>query len=131
MRGNPSKIIGKGFDKRPENINRTGANRKTISSVNLELEKIGATEATKQDITGCYLRLIQLTITELEEIVKDMKQPAMIRIVGKAILSGKGFEIIEKMMDRSIGKAEQSVISTIDLRQQTLEALERFDESIK
>lgn len=104
MRGNPDKIKGKGFDKRPQNINKTGANRKTISSVNSELEKIGATEASKKDITSCYLRLVQLTIPELETIVKDAKQPALIRIVGKAILSGKGFDIIERMMDRSIGR---------------------------
>lgn len=106
MRGNPDKIKGKGFDKRPQNINKTGANRKTISAVNLELEKIGAIEASKKDITSCYLRLIQLTIPELEAIVKDVKQPALIRIVGKAILGGKGFEIIERMMDRSIGKPD-------------------------
>lgn len=106
MRGNPDKIKGKGFDKRPQNINKTGANRKTISAVNLELEKSGAIEASKKDITSCYLRLIQLTIPELEAIVKDVKQPALIRIVGKAILGGKGFDIIERMMDRSIGKPD-------------------------
>ena len=105
MKGHEN-IKGKGFDKRPQNINKTGANRKTISSVNLELEKVGAIEASKRDITSCYLRLIQLTIPELETIVKDVKQPALIRIVGKAILGGKGFEIIERMMDRSIGKPD-------------------------
>jgi len=104
----PENIIGKGFDKRPQNINRTGKNRKTISTVNVELEKIGATEASKKDITSCYLRLIQLTIPELETIVKDANQPALIRIVGKAILSGKGFEIIEKMLDRTMGRPDVS-----------------------
>ena len=114
MRGNPDKIKGKGFDKRPQNINRSGANRKTISSVNLELEKIGATEANKKDITSCYLRLIQLTIPELENKVKDGTQPALIRIVGKAILSGKGFDIIEKMLDRSVGKTTGNELDTGD-----------------
>jgi len=102
-------IKGKGFDKRPQNINKTGANRKTISAVNVELEASGATEATKQDITSCYLRLIQLSIPELEAKVKDSQQPALIRIVGKAIISGKGFDVIEKVLDRGIGKPDQSV----------------------
>jgi len=97
-------IKGKGFDKRPQNINKTGANRKTISAVNVELEASGATEATKQDITSCYLRLIQLSIPELEAKVKDSQQPALVRIVGKAIISGKGFDVIEKVLDRGIGK---------------------------
>jgi hypothetical protein len=109
MRGNPDKIKGKGFDKRPQNINKTGANRKTISAVNLELEKMGAIEASKKDITSCYLRLIQLTIPELEAKVKDSQQPALVRIVGKAIISGKGFDVIEKVLDRGIGKADQKI----------------------
>lgn len=104
MKGHEN-IKGKGFDKRPQNINRTGANRKTISKVNIDLEEAGATEASKKDITSCYLRLIQLTIPELKAKVKDSEQPALISIVGKAILSGKGFDIIEKMLDRSIGRA--------------------------
>jgi len=102
-------IIGKGFDKRPENINKTGANRKTISKVNIELEQEGCTEASKNDITSCYLRLIQLSIPELEKKVKDETQPALIRVVGKSILSGKGFDVIEKILDRGIGKVVSSL----------------------
>lgn len=105
----PENIKGKGFDKRPGNINLNGRPRKTISAVNVELEASGATEATKQDITSCYLRLIQLSIPELEAKVKATDQPALIRIVGKAILSGKGFDVIEKVLDRGIGKPDQSV----------------------
>jgi hypothetical protein len=107
MRGNPDKIKGKGFDKNPQNINKTGANRKTISAVNIELEGLGYTEATKNDIISCYLRLVQIPIPELEAKVKDGTQPALIRIVGKAILGGKGFDVIEKILDRGIGKPDQ------------------------
>jgi len=102
----PENIVGKGFDKRPENINRSGANRKTISSVNNDLEKEGYKEASKQDITSCYLRLIQIPITELKNMAQDDSPlPSMIRIVAKSILSGKGFDVIEKILDRGIGKA--------------------------
>jgi hypothetical protein len=109
MRGNPDKIIGKGFDKRPENINRTGANRKLISSVNKDLEESGYKEATKVDILSCYLRLIQLPIPTLTEMIADNKQPSLIRIVGKEILSGRGFDVIEKILDRGIGKPDQKL----------------------
>ena len=105
----------KGFDKMPENINRTGLNRKTISKVNTELEADGYPEATKTDIVSCYLRLIQLPIPDLKQKVEDDKQPALIRIVGKAILSGKGFEVIEKILDRGVGKATQVVEGTMDI----------------
>jgi hypothetical protein len=93
-----------GFDKNKENINRKGAPRKTISSVNKELEEKGVKEATAKDIKSCYLRLINIDLAELKLMVMDEKQPSMIRVVGKAILSGKGFDVIEKMLDRTIGK---------------------------
>ena len=98
-----------GFQKNPQNINRSGANRKLVSSVNKELENMGVKETTAAEIKSIYLRLVNLQIEELEKMVKDKDQPAMIRIVGKAILSGKGFDIIEKMLDRGIGKADSKL----------------------
>ena len=96
-----------GFQKNPQNINRNGRPRKMIADVIAELEKQGIKAATKPDIQDIYMRLINIEIPELEQIVKDTMQPVLVRIVGKNILSGKGFDIIEKMLDRSIGKAEQ------------------------
>lgn len=96
-----------GFQKNPQNINRKGRPRKMIADVIAELEKQGIKAATKSDILDIYMRLINMEIPELEQIVKDPTQPALVRIVGKNILSGKGFDTIEKMLDRSIGKAEQ------------------------
>ena len=96
-----------GFQKNPQNINRNGRPRKMIADVIAELEKQGIKAATKPDIQDIYMRMINVEIPELEQIVKDTAQPVLVRIVGKNILSGKGFDIIEKMLDRSIGKAEQ------------------------
>ena len=96
-----------GFQKNPQNINRNGRPRKMIADVIAELENQGIKAATKPDIQDIYMRLINVEIPELEQIVKDTTQPVLVRIVGKNILSGKGFDIIEKMLDRSIGKAEQ------------------------
>lgn len=103
---NGNKDSGNGFDKNPQNINRTGVNRKSIASVNVELEAKGIKAATKQDIIDCYLRLMNIDLPDLTEMIKDEKQPAMIRIVGKSILSGKGFDVIEKILDRGIGKPD-------------------------
>jgi hypothetical protein len=100
---------GNGFDKNPQNINKTGANRKSIASVNVDLEANGYKAASKQDIIDCYLRLINIDLKELGVMVADNDQPAMVRIVGKAILSGKGFDVIEKLLDRGIGKADSKL----------------------
>jgi len=98
-----------GFQKNPQNINKTGANRKTIAKVNIELQDKGYPEATKNDIISCYLRLIQVEIPQLTKLIESKEQPALIRIVGKAILSGKGFDVIERVLDRGIGKATNSL----------------------
>ena len=98
-----------GFDKNPQNINKSGANRKMVSSVIKDLKEVGVEETTSVEIKAVYLMLVNLTIAEIEEKVKDDNQPALVRIVGKEVLSGKGFDIIEKMLDRAIGKAQQSI----------------------
>jgi len=98
-----------GLDKNKHNINRTGANRKSIASVNLDLEANGYKAASKQDIVDCYLRLINIDLKELGKMVTGEEQPAMVRIVGKAILSGKGFDVIEKLLDRGIGKPDSKM----------------------
>ena len=99
----------KGFDKNPDNINRNGRPRKTINSVNKELEEQGIKPTTANEIKDIYLRLINMEMADLKKLVEDLKQPALIRIVGKKILSDKGFDIIDKMLDRAIGRAQQQV----------------------
>jgi len=99
----------KGFKQNPQNINKTGQNRKSISSVNKGLIDKGYEAATKTDIVNCFNILINLSLPELKEMINDDKQPALIRVVGKAIMSGKGFDVIEKILDRGIGKAGNSL----------------------
>ena len=106
LAGEIEHIKGKGFDKNPDNINREGRPRKLVSDVIKELENQGVKPVTKQEIQDVYMRLINLEMPDLESKVKDSKQPALIRIVGKAILSGKGYEVVERMLDRSIGKPD-------------------------
>ena len=97
----------KGFHKCPENINKSGANRKLVSDVILKLKSQGYGETNKQEITSVYLTLINVDRTELIEMSTDLEQPILVQIIATELLAGKGFEIIEKMLDRSIGKAEQ------------------------
>lgn len=131
--------IAKGFDKLPKNINKNGRPRKTINSVNKELEEQGIKPTTANEIKDIYLRLVNMEMTELKALVEESKQPALIRIVGKKILSDKGFDIIEKMLDRSIGRAVQQMdvtskgesISEIDYSKLSNEALKEIINAAK
>lgn len=115
MAGEIEHIKGKGFDKNPGNINREGRPRKLVSDVIKELDNQGIKPVTKQEIQDVYMRLINLEMPDLEAKVKDSKQPALVRIVGKAILSGKGYEVVERMLDRSIGKPDSKIEHTGDM----------------
>ena len=122
--------------KKGERLNPNGRPRKLITDVIKQLEELGIKPATKPDIQDIYMRLINVEIPELEQIVKDSTQPVLVRIVGKSILSGKGFDIIEKMLDRSIGKAMNSidinanVQSTNLTREEFLANLNKFDNEV-
>jgi len=102
-----------------ETANPNGRPRKTINSVNKELEEQGIKPATANEIKDIYLRLINMEMAELKSLVEDLKQPALIRIVGKKILSDKGFDIIDKMLDRAIGRAQQAVDVTTNGKELT------------
>ena len=48
--------------------------------------------------------MLQLDESTLKEYITKKDIPMLVRILAKAMLSGKGFEIVEKMLDRSIGR---------------------------
>jgi len=133
MKRNPVENFGdkqtsNGFNKNKQNINRTGANRKTVSSVNLELEAQGVIEVSDKDIKSCYLRLINLTIEELEEKSESEKEPALIRVVSDAILSGKGFDVIQNMIERAVGRPQQGMDVKIETSKETTDLLKKYIE---
>ena len=85
--------------------------KKWIGLVNDELKAKWYNPATKQDIEVNYMSLLQLEEEQLKEMVNDKTKPMLIRILVKNMLWWKGFDIIEKMLDRWIWKAVQKVES--------------------
>lgn len=99
----------KSFVEGDPRINREGRPRKMVSGVIVELKNKGVEKVSQSDVKDVFLMLINLETNEIKEIINDEKQPAIIRIVGREMLSGKGFDIIEKMLDRAIGKADENI----------------------
>jgi hypothetical protein len=84
QRGNPSKIIGKGFDKHPENINKNGRPKKIP---NLDVL--------------------------LAEIFDDKEMAKLVKALYSAALKGN-VRAAEAILDRAYGKAKQSMDITSD-----------------
>lgn len=57
-----------------------------------------------KDVQNVCLFLLGLDAESLKQIINDKNLPMIFRIVGKELLSEKGFEVIEKLLNRAIGK---------------------------
>lgn len=98
----------KGFDKNPNNINRRGRPRRLVSSIIQDLKEKGIVQVKAIDIVEAFEMLFNLESKEIAEIANNDSNPYFIRRVAKEMLSGKGFDIIERMIDRVHGKPKQA-----------------------
>lgn len=91
-----------------ETLNPNWRPKKGISLVNEQLKEKWYAPATRQDIEANYMSMLQLEEQELKAMLEDKSKPMLIRILAKSMLSWKWFDIIDKMLDRWIGKAMQN-----------------------
>ncbi len=75
------KINTGGFHKNPQNINRSGANRKSFSSINEVLKKKGIQPVKKNELIEFYTLIFNATEDELIKIYQDKKTPLALKIV--------------------------------------------------
>lgn len=96
-------------------LNPKGRPKKTIGALLDKLKDAGYKPAKPQDIVDTYEHLMTLDEAELKKAVEDKTQPMLVRIVGKAMLSGKGYDVIERMIDRAHGRSKQPIEHDGDL----------------
>lgn len=95
--------------------NPNGRPKKMVSSVIKKLRDDGFEEVSREQVRSVYMHLLNLTMKDLKNIINSEDQPALLKIVSKAILSKEGFEVIEKILDRAIGKAVQQIEQKVDI----------------
>lgn len=81
-----------------------GRPRKFVSFVLEELRKQGYENIRKGQIVDIYETFLALPEELIDELISDKKVPMIYRIVGKEMLSKRGFDVIERMIDRTQGK---------------------------
>jgi len=105
---------------KPENIephkwskgqtgNSKGRPPKVLTSIISDLKNQGYERVTATTITESIEHLIGLPQDRLQELLTDKEQPMSVRIIIKALLSGKGFEALNTILDRAHGKPKQQM----------------------
>ena len=91
-----------------ESGNPQGAPPKLLSTIVAELRAEGYERATANQVADAFETLLNVPEDVLANMVKDKHKPMSLRIVGKAMLTAKGWEVLQAMLDRAHGKAKQS-----------------------
>ena len=92
-----------------ESGNPNGRPPRLLSTITAELKAKGYERATANQVADAFETLMNVPQDELAKMVKDEKAPMSLRIVGKAMLTAKGWEVLQAMLDRAHGKAKQAV----------------------
>jgi C4-dicarboxylate transporter len=113
---NPHNLKDKGFDKKPENINRKGRPRKWIS----EMKDQGY---SLSEVTDAIQVLISLDADKLQEVKTNPKSTVLEVTIASAILKSisKGdLDSIETLLTRVFGKPKEKVEQDIKITNHTI-----------
>lgn len=91
-----------------ETANPDGRPPKLLSTIVSELRAQGYERASSANVVDAFETLLNVPEDVLAEMVKDKSKPMSLRIVGKAMLTAKGWEVLQAMLDRAHGRAKQS-----------------------
>mgnify|MGYP003442567237 CR=1 FL=1 len=83
-----------------------------LSTIVAELRAEGYERATANQVADAFETLLNVPEDVLANMVKDKHKPMSLRIVGKAMLTAKGWEVLQAMLDRAHGKAKQAIDHT-------------------
>ena len=100
---------------RPEkgvSMNPNGRPPKLVSMVVAELKEKGYERATAGTVAEAFEVMMNLPIDVVQEMANDKTQSIAVRIVAKAMMSNKGWDVLNAMLDRAHGKAKQINEST-------------------
>lgn len=128
VRGNPSKLTP---FKPGQSGNPNGRPRKLVSTLISEMNAVGVEPLKASQIMDAYETLFNMTIKEITEKALDNDQPIFIRIIAKAMLSNKGSEMLDKMMDRAHGRSKQSLDIKGEIKTDTIDYSKLSDAALK
>lgn len=104
MSWNVENLKWKWFDKNPQNINRSWRPRKQFSMILSEVESLWYKRPSHSEVVELCWLLLSLSKDDLKRVEKSDEYPMIMKIIASRLLSDKGFETVEKILDRMYGK---------------------------
>ena len=92
--------------------NPNGRPRTTIHTMIKEFEDAGLVVPSNEEIGKMYLYIATLSEEELKKVLGDKNLPMMTRIIARGILSKKGLDVVDKIVDRAYGKMQHIDVTT-------------------
>ena len=92
--------------------NPNGRPRSTIRTMIQEFQDAGLIVPTNEEIGKMYLYIATLSEEELKKLLGDKDLPMMTRIIARGILSKKGLDVVDKIVDRAYGKMQHIDLTT-------------------
>lgn len=94
----------KGFDTNPQNINRAGRPRKQLSYIIEEIKDMWYKQPSQGEIIDICGLMLSLTENDLSDISSNVEYPMIMKIIATRMIWNRGFETVEKILDRIHGK---------------------------
>ena len=105
-----NKINTNGFKQNPQNINRSGANRKSFSTINKSLKEQGIKELSKKELLESYSLIFNATEQELIKISTDASVPYALTVIIEQLTNKKTRDkALMDYRDYVFGRAKESV----------------------
>lgn len=104
--------LKKGMIPKGKSGNPKGRPRSTIRTMIKEFEDAGLVVPSNEEIGKMYLYIATLSEEELKKVLNDKNLPMMTRIIARGILSKKGLDVVDKIVDRAYGKMQHIDLTT-------------------
>lgn len=85
---------------------------KLLKQLNLELKKKGFEPIKPSQIQEAFEIILNLSEEKIQEISLDKEMPFFLRLISQKLLSDNADEIVEKILDRTIGKPKLAIDHT-------------------
>ncbi|MBR1525123.1 MAG: hypothetical protein IJ640_00485 [Prevotella sp.] len=111
-RKNQLENLKKGMAKKGDVLNPKGRPRSTVRTMIADFEQQGLIVPTNEEIGKMYMYIASLNEEELGKLLQDKSLPMMTRIIARGILSKKGLDVIDRIVNRTYGSQQHIDITT-------------------